>query len=166
VSITTVHFSYLNGNRLLPSKFQSTSGKSDSDDLSNPNTGIPLSQAMVNIGFPISSEATLLASSKAVKALATKVRGIRMIASASQVLAWVAQGKLNAYVSWDLNAWDIAAGILLVEESGGRCYNFDGSLADVSCRDLIATSWEGKDGVHSLSESLKEVLEENDCLKY
>ena len=148
---------------MSPPKFQSTS--SDSDD-NNPITGIPLSQAMVNIGFPISSESTLLASSKAVKALATKVRGVRMIASASQVLAWVAQGKLNAYVSWDLNAWDIAAGILLVEESGGQCCNFDGSFADVSCRDLVATSWEGIDDVHVLNESIRDVLEENDCFKY
>ena len=121
---------------------------------------------MVNVGFPISSEETLRASSKAVTALAPRVRGVRMIASASQVLAWVAQGKLNAYVSWDLNAWDIAAGILMVEESGGRCCNFDGSLADVSSRDLIATSWEGSDNVHDLSDSLRKVLEENDCLSY
>ena len=89
-----------------------------------------------------------------------------MIALASQVLAWVAQGKLNAYVSWDLNAWDIAAGILLVEESGGQCCNFDGSFADVSCRDLVATSWEGIDDVHVLNESIRDVLEENDCFKY
>jgi len=65
-----------------------------------------LKQALVNIGSPVSSESTHRASSSAVAALATKVRGLRMVASASQVMSWVAQGKLSSYISSDLNSWD------------------------------------------------------------
>ena len=46
-----------------------------------------------------------------------------------------------------------------MEESGGQCCNFDGSFADVSCRDLVATSWEGIDNVHVLNKSIRNVLE-------
>jgi len=144
---------YLNGERLKP---RSNSG-SDSDD------SLELNQALINVGFPVSSESTLRASSSAVAALATKVRGLRMIASASQVMSWVAQGKFSAYVSWDLNAWDVAAGMVIVEESGGFVSNFDGRRADISSRDLVVTTSSGGSG---LSDEILCILKENDCLQY
>lgn len=127
--------------------------------------GIALNEAMVNVGFPIYSEGTLRASSRAVTALATKVRGLRMIASASQVMSWVAQGKLNAYVSWDLNAWDIAAGMVIVEESGGFISDFNGKPASILTRDMIISCNEGN-SKHDLSKAVLQVLTENDCLEY
>jgi len=36
------------------------------------------------------------------------------------MLAWVAAGRLTAYFECDLNAWDTAAGALLVREAGGQ----------------------------------------------
>ena len=71
---------------------------SDTTDNAKSNQGIALSEAVVNVGFPVYSEATLNVSSRAVSTLAKRVRGLRMIASASQVMSWVAQGKFNAYV--------------------------------------------------------------------
>lgn len=139
---------YLNGSRLEP-KVAPTD----------------LKQAIVNVGFPVSSESTLLASSRAVAALATKVRGLRMIACASQVMSWVAQGKMGAYLSWDLNAWDVAAGMVIVEESGGFIGNFDGTRADISSRDLIVTGNEDGGG-HQLYQQIQRILEDNDCLEY
>jgi myo-inositol-1(or 4)-monophosphatase len=128
-----------------------------------------LKQALVNIGFPISSPATLKASSTAVAAMATKVRGLRMIASASQVMSWVAQGKLTAYVSWDLNAWDVAAGMVIVEEAGGFVANFEGKRAGIQDRDLIVTCKEdegGPGGGHFVSGQIQRILEENNCCWY
>jgi len=133
--------------------------------LGEKNASTDLGQALVNVGFPVSSESTLRASSSAVAALATKVRGIRMIASASQVMAWVAQGKLNAYVSWDLNSWDVAAGMVIVEEAGGYVANFAGEKADITARDLIVTcSEEGRQNL--ISNQIREILKQNDCLEY
>jgi len=151
---------YVNGKRV----HKSTSVAYRDNDNTNGN-GIPLNRALVNVGFPVYSESLLGVSSKAVAALATKVRGLRMVASASQVMAWVAQGKFDAYVSWDLNAWDVAAGMVIVEESGGFVSNFDGTRADVSSRDMIVTCNEGS-LQRSLSCELREVLEQNDCFEY
>ena len=39
--------------------------------------------------------------------------------------------------SWDLNAWDIEAGMVIVEESGGSVSDFDVTNADISSRDMI-----------------------------
>jgi len=89
-----------------------------------------------------------------------------MCACASQVIAWVAQSKFQAYFSWDLNAWDVAAGMLIVEESGGLVYNFDGTRADISSRDIIFTcrAETGEEGL--LRDELIEVLRDNDCVEY
>ena len=90
-----------------------------------------------------------------------------MIASASQVMSWVAQGKLNSYVSWDLNSWDIAAGMVIVEEAGGFISNFEGAKATIIDRDLIVTCKQDDDGDSaSLSKQILDILTENDCLKY
>ena len=70
-----------------------------------------------------------------------------MVACASQAMAWVAQSKLSAHFSWDLNGWDVAAGIVIVEESGGLVskmvvnddYDGSGSRAGVETRDMIIT---------------------------
>mmetsp|Transcript_33448 Transcript_33448/g.50463 ORF Transcript_33448/g.50463 Transcript_33448/m.50463 type:complete len:350 (+) Transcript_33448:279-1328(+) len=124
-----------------------------------------MKQAIINVGFPVSSESTLRASSRAVAALATKVRGLRMIASASQVMSWVAQGKLASYISWDLNAWDVAAGMVIVEEAGGHICNFDGTTADISSRDLIVT-YKEENGGCQINKQIQEILRENNCLEY
>lgn len=132
------------------------------------NTGvsseIPLNECLVNVGFPVVKESTLRASSKAVAALATQVRGLRMIACASQVSAWAARNQFQAYLSWDLNAWDVCAGILIVKESGGCVLDFaSGKEATIESRDLIFTS---PTCGRMLAEELRQVLEDNDCLEY
>lgn len=144
----------------------------------NGGGGYRLKNALINVGFPVSSDSALNASSRAVGALATKVRGLRMIASASQVMSWVAQGKLNAYISWDLNSWDVAAGMVIVEEAGGYVSNFDGTRADISSRDLIVTCSENGVGSSSqqppnsdrsmyvLNGEIRKILTEHDCLNY
>ena len=43
-----------------------------------------------------------------------------MLGSAAIMLAWVAAGRLTADFECDLNAWDTAAGALLVREAGGQ----------------------------------------------
>jgi myo-inositol-1(or 4)-monophosphatase len=47
-------------------------------------------------------------------------RDIRRIGAASLDLAFVAAGRLDGYFERGLNAWDHAAGALIVEEAGGR----------------------------------------------
>jgi myo-inositol-1(or 4)-monophosphatase len=135
---------YLNGKRI---KIEQTCPK--------------LEESLVNVGFPAVKESTLEASSRAVATLATKVRGLRMIACASQVLAWVARDQFQVYISWDLNAWDICAGMLIVRESGGAIMDFKGSPASIASRDMIFTSQTG-----GLGENLRQILDQHDCLEY
>ncbi len=52
---------------------------------------------------------------------------VRRIGSAASALAYVAAGKLDGYWEISLQPWDVAAGLLLIEEAGGKVSHYDGS---------------------------------------
>lgn len=61
------------------------------------------------------------------RALYNRCQDIRRTGCASLDLCWVACGRLEGYVELSLQPWDYAAGLLLVEEAGGRVTAPDGS---------------------------------------
>jgi myo-inositol-1(or 4)-monophosphatase len=67
---------------------------------------------------------------------------LRRLGSAALVCAYVAAGRLDAYMQGSINAWDIAAGSLLVEEAGGTVTDFEGCPLDLSRpqTDILAAS--------------------------
>jgi myo-inositol-1(or 4)-monophosphatase len=68
---------------------------------------------------------------KAIAALgrfAHEVNTIRAIGSAAMALAWVAAGRIDAYLNFSLQPWDVAAANLLIEEAGGNLTDIDGHL--------------------------------------
>ncbi|CCQ96192.1 Inositol-1-monophosphatase [[Clostridium] ultunense Esp] len=65
--------------------------------------------------------------------LANVSRGVRSLGAAALELAYVAAGRLDAYLGLYLSPWDYGAGKLIVEEAGGKVSNFDGdSLSLIS----------------------------------
>ena len=58
--------------------------------------------------------------------LAMLSHGVRRAGAAALDLAYVAAGRLDAFWEFGLNPWDMAAGILLVAEAGGRCTDMNG----------------------------------------
>ena len=57
--------------------------------------------------------------------------GVRRAGSAALDLAYVASGRLDAFWEFGLNPWDMAAGVLLVAEAGGRVSDMHGQPANV-----------------------------------
>lgn len=55
-----------------------------------------------------------------------RVAGVRRFGSAALDLAWVAAGRYDGYWERDLQSWDVAAGLLLVTEAGGKATTADG----------------------------------------
>jgi len=53
-------------------------------------------------------------------------RGLRRLGSAATDLAWLACGRFDGFFEYGLNAWDVAAGTLLVKEAGGQVCDFEG----------------------------------------
>ncbi|MBO8142486.1 MAG: inositol monophosphatase [Firmicutes bacterium] len=74
------------------------------------------------------------------EALVRRSRGVRLVGAAAIDLAYVAAGVFDAY--WDLSnhAWDVAAGVLLVEEAGGRVSDMAGGRLDLFRPRLLASN--------------------------
>ena len=70
--------------------------------------------------------------------LAMVSHGVRRAGAAALDLAYVASGRLDAFWEFGLNPWDMAAGMLLVTEAGGRCSDMNGNPALLRGPHLLA----------------------------
>jgi myo-inositol-1(or 4)-monophosphatase len=82
--------------------------------------------ALVSTGFPYQRDDRVEERMQVFKKCITDYRGIRRLGSAALDLAYVASGKYDLFYENTLNIWDIAAGVLLVEEAGGKVFDFNG----------------------------------------
>jgi myo-inositol-1(or 4)-monophosphatase len=66
--------------------------------------------------------------------------GVRRAGSAALDLAYIAAGRLDAFWEFNLNPWDTAAGILLIEEAGGSITDFSGNPYRLDSREILASN--------------------------
>lgn len=66
--------------------------------------------------------------------------GVRRAGSAALDLAYVACGRLDGFWEFNLNPWDTSAGVLMVQEAGGKVSHFDGSPFTLDSRETLATN--------------------------
>ena len=66
-----------------------------------------------------------------------KVMDMRKLGSAGLETAWVAAGKGEAYFTTEIEAWDVAPGVLLVREAGGKVTGFQGNSWQPERSDLV-----------------------------
>ena len=69
-----------------------------------------------------------------------RARGVRRLGSAAIDFAYVAAGRFDGYWEVFLNPWDKSAGILLVEEAGGKVTNFKNERANSFQQSSLATN--------------------------
>ena len=72
--------------------------------------------------------------------LTLRTHGVRRAGSAALDLASVACGRFDGFWEFNLNAWDTAAGILIVEEAGGKVSGFRGEDLAITDRDVLASN--------------------------
>ncbi len=70
-------------------------------------------------------------------AIYPKVRDLRKLGSAGLESAWVACGRGDAYITTEIEPWDVAAGVLLVREAGGKVTDFRGRVWKTEKSDLV-----------------------------
>ncbi|MCW2899603.1 MAG: inositol monophosphatase [Streptosporangiaceae bacterium] len=92
------------------------------------NTGVSLSQALVATGFGYAAERRAH-QAEVLAGVLPKVRDIRRSGSCCVDLCSLAAGRVDAYYERGVQAWDIAAGTLIIEEAGGRVGGLDGAPA-------------------------------------
>jgi len=116
-----------------------------------------LAGAMLNTGFPPRERARVGAQLECIRELLRDAEDIRRTGSAALDLAYVACGRSDGYFEAGVQPWDIAAGVLLVREAGGRVCDFRGAATGpldakgIGSRQLIA-------GNLKLSEALQKTI--------
>lgn len=95
-------------------------------------------RALIGTGFPFGAGAEVDRYAQQFPPIARATSGIRRAGAAALDLAWVAAGRLDAFWELRLKPWDVAAGILLIAESGGVATGMDGARATVTTYPLVA----------------------------
>jgi myo-inositol-1(or 4)-monophosphatase len=99
-----------------------------------------LSDSLVATGFPYSDFSHLDAYMRCLTHFCKHTHGIRRLGSAAIDLSYVACGRFEAFYEYGLHPWDVAAGILLVREAGGRVSDFSGIEGNLNGDEILAST--------------------------
>lgn len=99
-----------------------------------------LKQALLGTGFPYYDHGLLKPYLALFEDLMQNSRGLRRPGSAATDMAYVACGRFDAFYEYGLHPWDVAAGIILVEEAGGRVTDFMGVNNPISGKRIVCGS--------------------------
>jgi len=114
---------FLNGNSLQVSKIEK------------------LQDSLICTGYPYTDFGLLQDYLQLLGAFMGKSHGVRRLGSAAADLAYVAAGRFEGFFEYNLKPWDVAAGVLLVQEAGGRVSLFNGTADNpVFGKETLATN--------------------------
>ncbi len=97
-----------------------------------------LDGTLIGTGFPFKHPQHLDAYLAMFRIIHLQTAGIRRAGAASLDLAYVAAGRLDGFWEIGLNAWDIAAGVLLIQEAGGLISDFSGGQEYLYTGNIVA----------------------------
>ncbi|RED98852.1 inositol monophosphatase family protein [Marinoscillum furvescens] len=89
-------------------------------------------------GFPIYNFEKLDQYLAILNELMKNAHGLRRVGSAATDMAYVACGRYEAFFEYNLNPWDVAAGIIIVQEAGGVVTDFSGGPDALFGREMVA----------------------------
>lgn len=98
-----------------------------------------LSECLVGTGFP-SHKRHKNPNIYFYQQLTLRTHGVRRAGSAALDLCNVACGRFDGFWEFNLNPWDTAAGVLIVEEAGGRVTDFSGGPFQLASRETMASN--------------------------
>lgn len=99
-----------------------------------------LANSLIATGFPyydFSKTKKFLAS---LDFFMRNTHGVRRFGSAATDLAYIACGRFDAFYEYGLNAWDVAAGLFIVKQAGGKVTDYSGGEDYLFGREIIATN--------------------------
>lgn len=85
-----------------------------------------LDESVLATGIPFLGHGQHAKFLKELHQVSQRVAGVRRFGSAALDLAWVAAGRYDGYWERDLKPWDVAAGVLMITEAGGKITTADG----------------------------------------
>jgi myo-inositol-1(or 4)-monophosphatase len=85
-----------------------------------------LDESVLATGIPFLGHGQHARFLKELHQISQRVAGVRRFGAAALDMAWVAAGRMDGFWERDLSAWDLAAGLLLVTEAGGKVTTAEG----------------------------------------
>ncbi len=99
-----------------------------------------LNSSLVATGFPYTDYDRMERFMHTIYWFLKNTRGLRRLGSAATDIAWVACGRYDGFYEYGLHAWDVAAGIIILEEAGGKCADFSGGDQYLFGREIICSN--------------------------
>ncbi len=99
-----------------------------------------LERALVATGFPYDIRERLPETLARMGRLLGTCQGLRRAGSAALDMCYLASGRLDGFYEENLKPWDTAAGLVIVEEAGGRITTFDGGNYDIQAPNILASN--------------------------
>lgn len=99
-----------------------------------------VSDSLIATGFPYTYFEHLNGFMDSVNYFMQNSHGLRRLGSAATDLAYVACGKFEAFYEYGLNPWDVAAGAFIIQQAGGRAFDFYGNEDWLFGGTIIATN--------------------------
>jgi myo-inositol-1(or 4)-monophosphatase len=107
-----------------------------------------LSRSVLSSGFPTQRHTLADNNIREWNAMLMEVRDLRRFGSAALELSFVAAGRLDGFWERHIHSWDCLAGLLMVQEAGGRTSDFDGGVeAMYSGAAMVASNGLIHDGI-------------------
>jgi myo-inositol-1(or 4)-monophosphatase len=115
-----------------------------------------LKASIVATGFPYDRATSPDTNLPEFAAVAPAVQGVRRAGSAALDLAYVASGRLDGFWEFKLKPWDMAAGMMLVMEAGGRISNVRGEPVGIETPSVLASNGRIHDALVTLLGPLRD----------
>jgi myo-inositol-1(or 4)-monophosphatase len=112
-----------------------------------------LSDSLLVTGFPYDVQTSRANNLDHFENFTKRAQAVRRLGSAALDLSYVACGRFDGFWELKLHAWDVAAGVLLVEEAGGKVTRFAEEGFDIHAGELVA-------GPEELVEAMRAVLQD------
>ena len=112
-----------------------------------------VNSSLIATGFPYTVFERIDPFMKSVRHFMQNSHGLRRLGSAATDLAYVACGRFEAFYEYGLNPWDVAAGVFIIQQAGGRACDFYGNDNWLHGGTIIASN-------ASIYEEFKGVIQE------
>lgn len=99
-----------------------------------------LSESLIATGFPYSAFGRIDDYLKVLRSLMEKCHGLRRMGSAAVDLCYVACGRVDGFFEYDLKPYDVAAGVIIVQEAGGKVTDFRQGDDYIFSGEILATN--------------------------
>jgi myo-inositol-1(or 4)-monophosphatase len=99
-----------------------------------------LKDCLVATGFPVKNFDRMKGFQGTTEYFMRNTRGIRRLGAAAVDLCYVACGRFDGFFEYNLNAWDVAAGALIVRRAGGKVSDFTGGDDYLFGKEIVAAS--------------------------